>query len=363
MPTYSYACQECGHAFDIRQSFTDDSLTVCPECGEPRLRKVIHPVGIAFKGSGFYKTDSRAAAKSRPRRRRPATARARLERRIGTASSTAVVRLVVRLELVRLVVDAVERRRPRRRRRRSTASSSELVVHSLLTLGGRCPHPRAYAVRPAARARPRLARMTTEQTTAARPRRPGRARRPTVRAPRSASSAGPASTTSSTTTRPSRSTPRSGARATLSSSVRSRARGVAFVARHGKGHRFAPHRVNYRANLWALRAVGVRQILSPCAVGSLKPEHGPGTIVVPDQVVDRTWGRAHTIYEAEGPVVHVGFADPYCPNGRQVAVDAAAALRARRSSPTARSSSSTGPGSPPGPSRSCTSRPASASSA
>ena len=64
MPTYSYACTGCGHAFDIRQSFTDDSLTVCPECGEPRLRKVIHPVGIAFKGSGFYKTDSRPAAKT-----------------------------------------------------------------------------------------------------------------------------------------------------------------------------------------------------------------------------------------------------------------------------------------------------------
>src|SRR4051812_131287 len=100
-------------------------------------------------------------------------------------------------------------------------------------------------------------------------------------------------------------------------------RSVAFVARHGKGHRFPPHRVNYRANLWALRAVGVRQILSPCAVGSLKPEHGPGTIVVPDQVVDRTWGRAHTLYDGEGPVVHVGFADPYCPNGRRVAIDAA----------------------------------------
>ena len=64
MPTYSYACQNCGHAFDIRQSFTDDSLTVCPECGEARLRKVIHPVGIAFKGSGFYKTDSRSAGKN-----------------------------------------------------------------------------------------------------------------------------------------------------------------------------------------------------------------------------------------------------------------------------------------------------------
>jgi len=56
-------------------------------------------------------------------------------------------------------------------------------------------------------------------------------------------------------------------------------RPVAFLARHGKGHRFAPHRINYRANLWALRAVGVRQVLSPCAVGSLRPERGPGTIV------------------------------------------------------------------------------------
>ena len=100
-------------------------------------------------------------------------------------------------------------------------------------------------------------------------------------------------------------------------------RRVAFLARHGRDHRFQPHRVNYRANLWALRSVGVRQILSPCAVGSLREELGPGAIVVPDQVVDRTWGRPHTLYEEEGPVVHVGFADPYCPHGRQVVVDAA----------------------------------------
>lgn len=100
-------------------------------------------------------------------------------------------------------------------------------------------------------------------------------------------------------------------------------RRVAFIARHGQGHRFPPHRVNYRANLWALRAVGVRQVLAPCAVGSLKRELGPGTVVVPDQVVDRTWGREHTIYADEGPVVHVGFADPYCPRGRAVAIAAA----------------------------------------
>ncbi|MDN5789846.1 MAG: S-methyl-5'-thioadenosine phosphorylase [Micrococcales bacterium] len=100
-------------------------------------------------------------------------------------------------------------------------------------------------------------------------------------------------------------------------------RRVAFVARHGRGHRFPPHRVNYRANLWALRAVGVRQVLAPCAVGSLRPGRGPGTIVIPDQIIDRTWGRAHTIYAGEGPVVHVGFADPYCPRSRAVAVAAA----------------------------------------
>jgi 5'-methylthioadenosine phosphorylase len=99
-------------------------------------------------------------------------------------------------------------------------------------------------------------------------------------------------------------------------------RRVAFLARHGQGHRFPPHRVNYRANLWALRSVGVRQVLAPCAVGSLRPEHGPGTIVVPDQVVDRTWGRDHTVYDGVGPVVHVGFSDPYCPRGRQVAIEA-----------------------------------------
>jgi 5'-methylthioadenosine phosphorylase len=102
-------------------------------------------------------------------------------------------------------------------------------------------------------------------------------------------------------------------------------RRVAFIARHGQGHRFPPHLVNYRANLWALRSVGVRQVLAPCAVGSLKPELGPGAIVVPDQVVDRTWGRAHTVYADEGPVVHVAFADPYCPRGREVVVGAARA--------------------------------------
>ncbi len=91
-------------------------------------------------------------------------------------------------------------------------------------------------------------------------------------------------------------------------------RSVAFLARHGRDHRFPPHRINYRANLWALRSVGVRQILAPCAVGSPRPDYGPGTIVVPDQLVDRTTGRVQTYYDRDA--VHVSFADPYCPTGR-----------------------------------------------
>ncbi|HEV7826685.1 MAG TPA: FmdB family zinc ribbon protein [Mycobacteriales bacterium] len=63
MPTYQYACTECGHDVEAVQSFTDDALTECPEC-KGRLRKVFSPVGVVFKGSGFYRTDSRAAAKS-----------------------------------------------------------------------------------------------------------------------------------------------------------------------------------------------------------------------------------------------------------------------------------------------------------
>lgn len=101
-------------------------------------------------------------------------------------------------------------------------------------------------------------------------------------------------------------------------------RRVAFLARHGQGHRYPPHLVNYRANLWALRSVGVRQVLAPCAVGSLRAEHSPGTLLIPDQLVDRTSGRAGTVYDEVGPVVHVPFADPYCPQVRSAMLEAAA---------------------------------------
>ncbi len=105
---------------------------------------------------------------------------------------------------------------------------------------------------------------------------------------------------------------------------------MAFLPRHGRGHHLPPHRINYRANLWALRSVGVRQVLGPCAVGGLRPEYGPGTLLVPDQLVDRTKSRAGTYFDGlplpDGTVpqvVHVSLADPYCPSGRAVALKAA----------------------------------------
>ena len=95
-------------------------------------------------------------------------------------------------------------------------------------------------------------------------------------------------------------------------------RRIAFLPRHGRNHAIPPHRINYRANLWAMRELGVTRILAPCAVGSLSRDITPGTFVVCDQIVDRTSGRADTFYD--GPVVtHVGFADPYCPELRSLA--------------------------------------------
>jgi 5'-methylthioadenosine phosphorylase len=99
-------------------------------------------------------------------------------------------------------------------------------------------------------------------------------------------------------------------------------RSVVFLPRHGKQHQYPPHRIPYLANLWALRSVGVRQVLAPSAVGSLSPGYGPGTLVIPDQIVDRTTGRLQTYY-SEGGAVHLQFADPYCPVGRSVAARAA----------------------------------------
>jgi len=94
-------------------------------------------------------------------------------------------------------------------------------------------------------------------------------------------------------------------------------RRVAFLARHGRRHELPAHKVNYRANLWAMRRLGVSRLLGPCAVGSLRAEIRPGDFVVCDQLVDRTRARADTFFD--GPLVNsVSFADPYCPELRAV---------------------------------------------
>ncbi|MFP4170181.1 MAG: S-methyl-5'-thioadenosine phosphorylase [Methanomassiliicoccales archaeon] len=89
-------------------------------------------------------------------------------------------------------------------------------------------------------------------------------------------------------------------------------REVAFLPRHGKGHVHPPHMVNYRANLWALKVLGVTRVVSPCAVGSLQEEYRPGEIVLVDQFIDLTKKREYTFYDGR-KTVHIGTADPFCP--------------------------------------------------
>jgi 5'-methylthioadenosine phosphorylase len=106
---------------------------------------------------------------------------------------------------------------------------------------------------------------------------------------------------------------------------------VAFMPRHGRDHRFAAHRVPFRANVWAMHSLGVRSMIAPCSVGSLQPHIHPGQLVVIDQVVDRTWGRRDTFHDVGGPdeepgaaglVHHQSFADPYDAALRTVLVKA-----------------------------------------
>ena len=100
-------------------------------------------------------------------------------------------------------------------------------------------------------------------------------------------------------------------------------RTVAFLPRHGTDHRFPPHKVPYRANLWAMKDLGVTRVFGPCAVGSLRREIPPRTFVVCDQAIDFTKSRDNTFYD--GPATtHVSFADPYCPTLRETLTKAAA---------------------------------------
>jgi 5'-methylthioadenosine phosphorylase len=101
---------------------------------------------------------------------------------------------------------------------------------------------------------------------------------------------------------------------------------VVFLARHGYGHTLAPHEINYRANLWALRELKVEGVLSVATVGGIRADMGPGTLVVPDQIIDYTHSRKSTFFEgSEMPVIHVDFTEPYTPALRQQLLQAAVA--------------------------------------
>ena len=90
-----------------------------------------------------------------------------------------------------------------------------------------------------------------------------------------------------------------------------------FLARHGEGHAIPPHRVNYRANIWALRQAGVEQVIGLAAVGGIGRSYGPGRLAIPDQVIDYTWGREHTFFD-NGEVLHADFTSPYCGDLRRL---------------------------------------------
>ncbi len=100
---------------------------------------------------------------------------------------------------------------------------------------------------------------------------------------------------------------------------------VAFLARHGRGHRIPPHRINYRANIWALKALGAKWVIAVSAVGSLREDYRPGDLVVPDQFIDMTKGRVYTFFDGH-VVAHVSMADPFCEHLRRMLIETAERL-------------------------------------
>lgn len=99
---------------------------------------------------------------------------------------------------------------------------------------------------------------------------------------------------------------------------------VMFLPRHGSGHTIPPHKVNYRANIWALKEAGAKSVIAVNAVGAIQPEMLPASLVIPDQIIDYTWSRTNTFFEeALSKVVHIDFTEPYCEDMRQKLIDAA----------------------------------------
>jgi len=98
---------------------------------------------------------------------------------------------------------------------------------------------------------------------------------------------------------------------------------VVFLARHGYGHTIPPHDVNYRANIWALKSIGVEQVIAIAAVGGIRDDLVPGKLVIPDQLIDYTWSRNNTFFDrSESGVTHIDFTWPYCEELRQSMISA-----------------------------------------
>lgn len=102
-------------------------------------------------------------------------------------------------------------------------------------------------------------------------------------------------------------------------------RKVAFISRHGKKHQIPPHRIPYRANIWALKELGVKRIIATSTVGSLREDYKPTEFVIIDQFIDRTKCRGDTFYEG-GQVCHISAADPFCPELRETFISSAQQL-------------------------------------
>ena len=103
---------------------------------------------------------------------------------------------------------------------------------------------------------------------------------------------------------------------------------VMFLARHGYGHTIPPHEVNYRANMWALQSEGADRIISVASVGGIRADMQPGTLAIPHQILDYTWGRKHTFFEGpDQPVTHIDFTHPYCDKLRAKLLEAAASAK------------------------------------
>jgi putative FmdB family regulatory protein len=260
MPTYDYRCAKCGEDLEVYQSFSETPLTRHKGCGG-KLAKVLSPAGIVLKGSGFYKTDNRASNGKHSGEKKDSGSNGHSAAKSSELSSPDSGGSPSDGQ----VVGPPVRHEEARGQERLSAVSPAADVG---VFGG----SGFYSFLDAA-----------EEVEIATP----------FGAP---------------------SDP-----VTIGTVGESR---VAFIPRHGRDHRHMPSAVPARANLWALRSLGVRVVIGPCAAGSLKPTVHPGDFVVLDQLVDRTWGRADTFYDA-GLRHHVSFADPYCPVAAAAAVSAA----------------------------------------